>query len=185
MNPLLVAKVGGSLFDLPDLGDRLRAWLGGRPVLLVPGGGAPADAIRRLDQTHNLGDATAHWLALRVLSVNAQFLSELLGIPAVPSPTPVRLGVLDAHAFCQADEGREGALDHSWRVTSDSIAARAAVLARAELVLLKSTDLPEGMTWADASRAGLVDEAFAEIIARSGVRTSWVNLRGNGVGLRR
>src|SRR4051794_12217769 len=82
--PLIVAKVGGSLYDLPDLGARLKLWLGPLPrVLLVPGGGAMADAVRRLDNVHGLGEEASHWLALRALELNAQFLSHLLGAPLV------------------------------------------------------------------------------------------------------
>lgn len=52
---LVVVKVGGSLFDLPDLGPRLRAWLKTlrtADVLLVPGGGPTADVVRSLDRAH-------------------------------------------------------------------------------------------------------------------------------------
>ena len=54
----LVAKVGGSLFDLPDLRQRLNRWLVAQadtPVLLIPGGGELADAVRNLHRTHGLG----------------------------------------------------------------------------------------------------------------------------------
>src|SRR5262249_46187382 len=89
MSSLLVAKVGGSLFDLSDLRDRIRVWrsgLAGSPVLLVPGGGRAADAVRCLDLAHQLGEANAHWLALRALAVNAHFLSALLGIEVISTP---------------------------------------------------------------------------------------------------
>jgi aspartokinase-like uncharacterized kinase len=177
MTPLVVAKVGGSLFDLPDLRQRLTAWLaelGNRTVLIVPGGGRGADVIRQLDQTHHLGEQAAHLLALKVLTVNAHFLAGLLGAPMVCSvlgtKDPVR--VLDASAFCNAS-----AIEHSWRVTSDSIAAHAAAGGGSELVLLKSRDLPPAMTWAVAASNGLVDEAFPELVSGSGIRVSWVNLR--------
>src|SRR5262249_50947889 len=77
----VVVKVGGSLYDLPGLGARLRAWLErlpSREVLLVPGGGPAADVVRDLDRLHRLGEEAAHWLALRALSVNARFLAALL-----------------------------------------------------------------------------------------------------------
>src|SRR5262245_62868008 len=114
--PLTVVKVGGSLFDLPDLGPRLRRWLGQLPageVLLVPGGGATADVVRAFDRVHHLGEEAAHWLALRAMSVNAALLESLA--PGVP--------VLDALAFARDDEGRPGRLPHCWAVTSDSVAA--------------------------------------------------------------
>jgi aspartokinase-like uncharacterized kinase len=65
----VVVKVGGSLFDLPDLGPRLEVWLGARrSVVLVPGGGPTTDVVRALDRTHRLGEEAAHWLALRSIS---------------------------------------------------------------------------------------------------------------------
>jgi hypothetical protein len=70
-------------------------------------------------------------------------------------------------------------------VTSDSIAARAAGVTGRELVLLKSSDLPAGMMWTEASRARLVDEAFAEIVSDNRVRVSWVNLRARDFAPRR
>jgi aspartokinase-like uncharacterized kinase len=180
VSALVVAKLGGSLFDLPDLRDRVGKWvagLGGRRVLLVPGGGAAADVVRRLDEIHHLGEERAHWLALRMVSVNACFLSGLLGVPTVTRADGFAhpLAVLDVFAFCRYDE--DGALEHSWRVTSDSVAARVAAVAHGELVLLKSTDLSAGMNWVEASDAGLVDAAFGKIVARTGIAVSWVNLR--------
>src|SRR4051812_40903280 len=125
---LTVAKVGGSLYDLPDLRQRLGAWIsgsGGR-VLLVPGGGAAAGVVRHLDRAHALGEEAAHWLALRSLTVNAHFLGGLLGSRVVGTPGDEDLAVLDAHAYCLADEARPGALPHSWQATSDAVAARVA-----------------------------------------------------------
>ena len=179
---LVIAKVGGSLYDLPDLADRLRTWVGtvGRSVLLVPGGGDGADVIRRLDRLHGIGEAAAHWLALRVLSVNARFLAGLLQVPVQPDVRAAGLAVLDPFAFCQADEGRPGALPHRWDVTSDTVAARAAEVANAELVLLKSVALSPSMSWGDAAAAGVVDVMFPAVAARAGLQVDWVNLREDG-----
>lgn len=177
---LVVVKVGGSLYDLPDLRERLRRWVKSADsrVLLVPGGGDGADVIRRFDQVHRIGEEPAHWLALRVLTVNAHFLAGLLATPVVAGPTersPV--AVLDPHAFCQTDEGRSGALPLSWQVTSDAVAARVAEVSKSRLVLLKSADLPNGMTWEAAGAAGLVDATFATVVRRAGLQVDWINLR--------
>jgi aspartokinase-like uncharacterized kinase len=174
---LVVVKVGGSLFDLPELGPRLRAWLktmGGADVLLVPGGGPTADVVRALDRAHGLGEEASHWLALRALTLNAYFLQALLpGAAIVVDPherslPSGRLAVLDPFGFAQADEARPRHLPHSWAVTSDSLAARAAVVAAArELILLKSVALPQGLSWEEAGRRGLVDEWFARAVAQA------------------
>jgi aspartokinase-like uncharacterized kinase len=174
-----VIKVGGSLYDLPDLAPRLQRWLAGPAgpaVLLVPGGGSTADVVRALDARHGLGQERAHWLALRALALNAHFLASLLPSACVVERLqdcslawPVRrVPVLDAHAFALHDEGRPGCLPHTWEVTSDSLAARAAFVAGARcLTLLKSVAVPEGVDWAEAGRLGLVDAFFAEVIRGS------------------
>jgi aspartokinase-like uncharacterized kinase len=176
----LVVKVGGSLFDLPDLAGRLRRWLAAQSAgdrLLVPGGGPTADVVRLLDDRHGLGEEAAHWLALRALALNAHFLAALLSAPVVEEPGPgVGLAVLDAHAFARADEGRAGCLPHTWAATSDSVAARVAEVAGAELVLLKSVTL-SGVPWQEAGRRGWVDPLFAAIVRRGGLSVRAVNLR--------
>jgi aspartokinase-like uncharacterized kinase len=176
--PLAVVKVGGSLYDLPDLATRLRGWLAaegnsGAGVLLVPGGGAAADVVRDLDRRHQLGEEASHWLALRALSLAAYFLAALLPSARVIEDVMECEGVwrgggvpvLDAHSFALADEGRAGCLPHTWAVTSDALAARVAVVTRARrLVLLKSVTVPRGADWREAGRRGLVDETFAEVL---------------------
>jgi aspartokinase-like uncharacterized kinase len=195
----IVVKVGGSLFDLPDLGPRLGQWLTSLPtgeVLLVPGGGPTADVIRDLDRTHGLGEEAGHWLALQALSLNAYFLARILVAFANPvivegpsASEPLwrsgRLPILDAHGFARADEGRPGCLPHRWSVTSDSVAARVAVVAGAsQLILLKSATLPERIGWTEAGRCGFVDPYFAEALqdnASGGampVVVRAINLRG-------
>jgi aspartokinase-like uncharacterized kinase len=193
MSALVVVKVGGSLFDLPDLGPRLRRWLDAdarvRPpsaVLLVPGGGPTADVVRDLDRRHGLGDEAAHWLALRAMTLNAHFLAELLPptvvVGEMVEPGP-RVRILDALAFVRDDERRQGriVLPHTWDAGSDAVAARVAVATGARrLVLLKSTTIaiPE-VDWEDVSRRGLVDPLFASVLraAPCELEVSAVNLR--------
>jgi aspartokinase-like uncharacterized kinase len=182
---MIVVKVGGSLFDLPGLGPRLAAWLAAlddRAALLVPGGGALADFIRDLDQTHSLGEERAHWLALQALTLSAHVLADLLPaaqvVAALDEAADVwragRVAILDAHAFLRADEGRPGSLPHCWDVTSDAIAARVAVVAGARrLVLLKSTDVPEGISWDVAARRGLVDKMMAGALRQAPALQVW------------
>jgi aspartokinase-like uncharacterized kinase len=179
--PLGVVKVGGSLFDLPELGPRLERWLEryhtatGRGVALLPGGGAAADVVRDLDRIHRLGEERSHWLALHALTVNAHFLANLLPrAVVVRDEENLRLAgeqgqvpVLDAAAFLAADEARNRGptLPHTWEATSDSVAARLALVLRArELVLLKSARLSPGAQWSDAARLGLVDPVFAGLV---------------------
>jgi aspartokinase-like uncharacterized kinase len=184
----LVVKVGGSLFDLPELGTRLRCWLATLSTakcVLVPGGGQMADVIRGLDQRHKLGEETAHWLALRAVGLNAHLLATLLDNAEVVTNLDAclalwrssRLPVLDAHVFAQSDDGQPGSLPHSWSVTSDSMSARVAhVLGARELILLKSMTIHDGTDWCEASRRGWVDPYFAEAIG-SDLQVRVINFR--------
>ncbi|MFO0928180.1 MAG: hypothetical protein U0736_14270 [Gemmataceae bacterium] len=184
---MLVVKVGGSLFSLPDLGDRLRAVLaaeGETDWLLVPGGGAAADAVRALDRWHRLGPARAHWLALRACTLNAWFLQALLPDSRVIADPAGCVGgcVLDPHAFAVADAARPGRGPPRWDATSDWVAARAAVVARAggrpvRLLLLKSVTIPPGASWEAAAAAGFIDAHLPGLLRRSELSARAVNLR--------
>lgn len=167
---MIVVKVGGSLFDWPDLGPRLREFLAtlGDDTLIVPGGGAIANAIRQLDATHGLGEEVAHWLALRAMSLNAHVLAELLDAESK---------VVDPFDYVQADESNEDHLPHSWSVTSDAVAARLAVSAKAsELILLKSAAPPAGdlVAWAAAD---YVDEWLPKLLADNAVAVRAIDFR--------
>lgn len=184
---LAVIKVGGSLFTDSRLGPALREWLDGRPeerLLLVPGGGDLANAVRGYHDHHHLSEELCHWLALRCLSINAHFLAELLpGSVIIPDAladlidtAEARLTILDAFDFAQTDEDRNGSLEHSWQVTSDAIAARATTLSGAtRLILLKSMALEPSVTWSEAASRGWVDGMFPEVATEQTVE--WVNFR--------
>ncbi|MCI0701512.1 MAG: hypothetical protein L0241_10560 [Planctomycetia bacterium] len=203
---MIVVKVGGSLFDHPALGVGLRAFvesLAPKEVLLVPGGGPLADAVRALDRTHTLGEEASHWLALRALSVTGEMLRRMLEEPTPPVPFPsLREGgvrtappalpslfgkgvgglghshLLDPFSFALEDESRPSALPHSWSVTTDSIAARVAGVFRAErLILLKSTDIPPGISWVEVASRGWVDAHFPQVVATLACPVEAVNFR--------
>src|SRR5262249_4278307 len=134
------------------------------------------------------GEETAHWLALRALTINADLLAALLpGACVIDGPDLAELvweqgrrPVLDALAFCESDETGAGRLPPTWAGTSDSNAARVAVTAGAqELVLLKSAPPPPGDVAAWAA-AGYVDAWLPRVLTGSGVRVRAVDLRAEG-----
>lgn len=189
-----VVKVGGSLFDLSDLGDRLESFLAeeaGAAAVVVPGGGPTADVIRILDRCHSLGEDAAHWLALQALTLNAYFLQQLLkdrravvtadltGLPALWGAG--KLPILDALAFARSDKRRPGCLPHRWTATSDALAARVAVLCGAHrLILLKSCSPPAEAGWDAMARQNYLDpwvEPTLRAGAAEGLQVEGVNFR--------
>ncbi|MBC7855233.1 MAG: hypothetical protein IAF94_17525 [Pirellulaceae bacterium] len=180
-----VVKVGGGLFRYQpeahaketaaqELPAALASWLARQSPavhVLVAGGGEFADAVRRADAAHGLGDEAAHWLCVDALSDSARLLGGLVKVSVVtrlkeiPCSLP-SLCIFDPAPFLHASDP----LPHTWAVTSDSIAARIAEhLAASELVLLKSCLPASGV-------AGYVDEYFP-VAAANLARVRCVNLR--------
>ncbi len=140
---ILIAKVGGSLFDLPTLGPSLLHWIDEQPeeqIVMVAGGGDFVEAVRKYQPIHELSEVETHWLAVRTLSVSARMLATILGgWPVIEGPGDIDKSVLDCHAFLERDESE--ALPKSWAVTSDSIALQAGIrFGATRVVLLKSCD---------------------------------------------
>lgn len=140
--PPLVVKIGGGLLREHGLAGLSRACREAgalarrRPVLIVPGGGPFADAVRAVDAELCLADDLAHALALRAMDQLGVLLAALL--PAAESitrlATPRALGLLvTAPAL-----GARPEVPASWAVTSDSLAVLAAAgIGAPEAILLK------------------------------------------------
>jgi aspartokinase-like uncharacterized kinase len=142
----IVVKVGGGLlahahhFDavLAALADAAAA---GR-VLIVPGGGPFADAVRHVDRQMGLSDDAAHWMAVLAMDQYAHLLASRLDSADLVSNTAGiagavgqgRLAVLAPMRWLQEADP----VPHSWDVTSDSIAAWiAGTVGARRLVLVK------------------------------------------------
>ena len=143
-----VIKVGGSLSQSPNLSNLMRtiAKTGCRhKVLIVPGGGVFADAVREYDCRFGLDKDASHWMAILAMDQYGCLLSSL-----VPDSELVQ-GLAEANKVLAAGRipvllsynllSRTDELPHSWDVTSDSIAAWVAGRSDArQLTLLKSVD---------------------------------------------
>lgn len=177
--PLRVVKIGGSLFDLPSLGERLNSWRLDQPSardVFIGGGGRFADEIRRLEGVHGWGDEASHWLCVEILGMTAQLIHQLIpDARVVKNLAEVdqcsdRSCILDCRVFCRENaQSGELALPRSWDATTDAIAASVAdTLGAHELVLLKST-APPARSDGDVNleslvATGFVDRAFASAI---------------------
>ncbi len=130
MSPLVV-KLGGSLYStVPEIVPVLRS--SKRPLLIVPGGGPFANAVRHA----GLDNETAHWEAIAAMEQYGRFVTAH-GLPVTHRlSVPVRTAVFLPLRSLRARDP----LPHSWDVTADTIAAWTAAELRLELLILKSVD---------------------------------------------
>ena len=154
-----VVKVGGGLLggrlDEASPGrralDAVMAALGdaaARRLVVVPGGGPFADAVRAADARDALGESEAHWMAVLAMEQMAHLLAA--GQADQAGQAGARLADDAPSLWAALDAGRLAVLapyhwlraadplPHSWAVTSDSIAAWfAGELGASRLVLVK------------------------------------------------
>lgn len=162
MRPVVV-KVGGGLLGVPGALERVCtavATLGRHErVVVVPGGGPLADAVRELDRRIGLSPDAAHWMAVLAMDQFAHLLAERIeGCRLVEEPGAIA-GALAAGEVAVLAPSRwlraADTLPHSWDATSDSVAAFVAgALDAARLVLVKP---------AEVGQAG-VDGCFALVV---------------------
>ena len=161
-------KLGGGLLAHIDHFDAALATIGAaaavRPLLIVPGGGPFADAVRAVDRRLGLGDETAHWMAVLAMDQYAHLIAAKLAgavivaeareIADALNARPVgHVPVLAPYRWLRETDP----LPHSWDVTSDSIAAWVAGRVGARrLVLVK----PPGLR----SSVDAIDRHFARAL---------------------
>ncbi len=170
MSALWVVKLGGSLWDAAELRDWLDLLAAARDlrVVIVPGGGPFADAIRAAQLRLGFGDRAAHRMALLAMEQYGTALADL-----EPRLTPARTrdeltrqkGPL---VWMPLPLAQTATLAESWDVTSDSLAVWLAwTLGAACAVLVKSTPLPDTPSpVASLAAAGVVDPALPDRMTR-------------------
>jgi len=116
-----------------------------RRLLVVPGGGPFADAVREVDCRLRLSNDAAHWMAVLAMDQYAHLVAaRLAGSVLVAEPRGIaaalgagavgRIPVLAPYRWLRETDP----LPHEWMVTSDSIAAWVAGMVCARrLVLVK------------------------------------------------
>lgn len=170
-------KLGGSLAE----SGRLRFILDivGRahvPIVIVPGGGSFADAVRNAQAALHFTDAVAHQMALLAMHQTGLMLTALhprltpfetlaelrraLARDLIPVWLPLKLVQRDAR------------ITANWSTTSDGLAARLAErIGRVPVVLVKSCRVACGTSLAALVRSRVVDPTFATIVDRA--RLQW------------
>lgn len=164
-----VVKVGGSLSGDPSalraLCRHLGGWASRYRLMIVPGGGDFADAVRRHDRLYGLPNIISHKMAILAMDQYGLLLSSL---------TPYAFTTYSLKRACNAPGNslpillpsrfmfKRNPLENSWRVTSDSIAAYFASEIQAEkLIIVKDVD---GIFTSDPKKhadAKLIEEVYA------------------------
>jgi aspartokinase-like uncharacterized kinase len=129
-------------------------------LLVLPGGGPFADAVRAFQRQDTLSIDAAHWMAILAMDQYAQVLAERIpGAVLVDEPGAV-LGSLEQGVVVVLAPYRwmraADVLPHSWNATSDSVAAFVAgAFDATHLVLIKPVD---------SADPRMVDPCFASVL---------------------
>ncbi len=176
-----MVKLGGSHAFAPHL----RAWLraieaaAGR-VVLVPGGGPFADAVRAAQPAMGFDDAAAHDMALLAMAQYGRALTSLAsGLVLAGSLDAMRAAIAASRVPVWSPTAmlRGTDIPESWSVTSDSLALHLAHLLDAgRVVLVKHRAAEADADVAALAREGLVDDGIPPLPRRlsPGWCRSWV-----------
>ena len=177
--PLAIVKLGGS----HATGPHLKPWLAAiaaeaGSIVIVPGGGPFADAVRATQASIGFDNRAAHAMALMAM---AQFGAALASLNPALTLAESRSAILHAlrdgkvPVWSPPSMTLGSALPETWDLTSDSLAAWLAGELRARTILL----VKHGRFDAAAIRAddlaarGIVDPLFPLYLRRSGAR-AWL-----------
>lgn len=143
MNTVLL-KVGGSLALQPKALEELCAKLNDyskeKQLVVVPGGGEFADAVRAVNQRFNLSDRIAHRMAILGMDQYGLLLVNLIPNSLPTNDIKKIRNVLDSRKLVvflpSSFMENEDLLENSWNVTSDAIAVYVANRLSIKKVLL-------------------------------------------------
>lgn len=166
-----VVKIGGSLATaeaLPLWLDVLSCYGGGK-VVIVPGGGPFAELVHESQLYWKFDDSSAHFMALLAMTQFGLMLSgmqaelvpvereedieRVLAAAGIPVWLPTEM-VTD-----------DDSIEHSWDVTSDSLAAWLATrIGASRLLLVKSGAVDNNLPVQELARMGIVDACFPDYV---------------------
>jgi aspartokinase-like uncharacterized kinase len=171
MMPDLIVKIGGSHARSALLRPWLRAIAATEArIVIVPGGGPFADAVRAAQSAMGFGEQAAHEMALLAMAQYGRAIADLDPRFAFTDSETARQAALDAGriaVWSPWPELRDApGIPPSWDVTSDSIALWLAARLNAPLLLLvKHRSSAAAPRCADLVRDGLLDAAFPAFLS--------------------
>lgn len=183
-----IIKVGGSLFTMPELKNRLTDWARSVAVdrcvdVWIAGGGNFVEEVRNWQALHGLDEVTAHRISIRLLSQTAEiFQSMFLDWPLLADAQLLRsvdpIATPNVVIDCRQWALNNPALKPSWGTTSDSISLQLATGIKASHLFLLKSSSPRSGQIVDAIEDGLIDPNFAVFCGeKPQLKVSITNLR--------
>lgn len=176
-----VIKIGGSLLGSPELKswlDMLATQSDGK-IVIVPGGGILADAVRESQILSGISDAVAHRMAVMAMDQYGELLAGLnRKLVTADSELEIaergwqhRAVVWLPSKMVLADEN----IPMNWRVTSDSLAAWLATKLKAKHLVLVKRQRPDAkqISLEALIKDGMVDKHFGDYTAGQNFST-WI-----------
>jgi aspartokinase-like uncharacterized kinase len=137
-----VIKVGGSLF--PDYAVKLCKNLVGKNVIVICGGGILANLLREYDKKIGFSNTITHKSAILCMDILGLLLADKVADAEAVYSFNLAQKVLDAGKLPILIPSKfmenQNSLEHSWRVTSDSISLYIAHQLKAKLLIATDVD---------------------------------------------
>ena len=180
---MIVVKLGGSLSQSDALVkclDSVEQNYQGRAVVIVPGGGGFADQVRLAQQRWQFNDKTAHYMAILAMQQMALLFNGIKGNFTIAS------SLLDIQKQLNKQkiviwspdivELDKAAIQASWDITSDSLAAwLAGVLSAKELILVKSAIINSSFSLQQLAKQNIVDNGFCDFVMQATFKIKIIN----------
>ena len=180
---MIIVKLGGSLSRSDTLVKCLNSVeqkYPDRAVVIVPGGGAFADQVRLAQHRWQFDDKTAHRMAILAMQQMAFLIKGLKGNFSIArSVTDIRKQLHQQKIVIWSPDIGEldnAAIQASWNITSDSLAAwLAGVLSAKELILVKSAIINSSFSLQQLAKQNIVDNGFCDFVMHATFKIQIIN----------
>ena len=180
---MIIVKLGGSLSQSDALLKCLNSIeqrYAGSSVVIVPGGGAFADQVRMAQQRWQFNDKTAHRMAILAMQQMALLMNGLKdnffivrSVTDIPKLLHQQKIVIWSPDIVELDNA---AIQASWDITSDSLAAWLAnTLSASELILVKSALIDTDLSLQQLAERDIIDQGFCDFVTRATFKVTVIN----------
>jgi aspartokinase-like uncharacterized kinase len=166
--PPIVIKLGGSLYNTPELTLWLKAlvaYSSQQPIVIVPGGGPFADLVRDAQKLYRFDDKVAHHMAIVAMK---QFGVLLMSLEAHCNTFSIDNNHSSGLSVWLPEDSLldETDIKQCWSISSDSLALWLANRISAQQLLLIKRINPSSRSIKELSEACIVDAGFSHLFSQ-------------------